>query len=88
MLITGVSHVYFYVRTPSTEANNCLFVDAAKDRESCRKILEKIHALFMKCVFPELLSYKNDPSNENNDQTVFAEDLSFHHCLDATTENL
>ena len=68
MWITGVSHVYFYVWTPSAEANNFLFVDVAKDPKLCEKILEKFNTLFMKCILPELLTCSNDPSSENNDQ--------------------
>ena len=67
MLITVVSHVYFYVWTPSTEAYNFLFVNVAKDPELCEKILEKLNT-FMKCILSELLTRRSDPSNENNDQ--------------------
>ena len=87
MLITGVSHVYIYVWTPSTEADNFLFVAVAKDPELCEKMLEKFNTLFMKCIFPELITRRTDPSNENNDQfSVFAEGLAFHQWLHATTE--
>ena len=72
MLITGVSHVYFHVWTPSTEANNFLFVDVAKDPKLCEKMLENFNTLFMKCILlwnvSELLTHRNDTSNENNDQ--------------------
>ena len=68
MLITGVSHVYFYVWTPSTEADNFLFRDVARGPELCGKMLEKFNTLFMKCILPELLTHGNDPSNKNNDQ--------------------
>ena len=68
MLITGVSHVYFYVWTPSTEADDFLFEDVAKDPKLCEKMLEKFNTLLMKCILPELLTRRNDPSNESNDQ--------------------
>ena len=87
MLITVVSYVYFYLWTPSTEADNFLFVAVAKDPELCEKMLEKFNTLFMKCIFPELITRRTDPSNENNDQfSVFAEGLAFHQWLHATTE--
>ena len=50
MLVTNVSHVYFYVWTLSTEAENFLFVDVANDPKLCEKMLEKFYTLFMKCI--------------------------------------
>ena len=67
MLITGVSHVYFYVWPLLTEANKFFSVDVAKDSE-CEKTLEKVNTLFMKCILPDLLISTNDPSNEKNAQ--------------------
>ena len=68
VLIIGFFHVYFYVWTPSTEADNFLFVDVGKDPELREEMLEKFNTLFMKCILPELLTRRNDPSNENSDQ--------------------
>lgn len=68
MLTTGVSHDYFYPWTPSTKANNFLFVDVAEDPKLCGKMLEKFNTLFIIYILPEPLTYRNDPSNESNDQ--------------------
>ena len=64
MLITSVSHVYFYVWTLSTEADNFLFVDVANDPKLCEKMLEKfiIHEMYY---LPELLTCRNDPLTRN-----------------------
>lgn len=59
---------YFYVWTPTTEANKFLFVDVAKDPKLCRKMLEKFRRSFMKSILLELLSCKNDAISENNEQ--------------------
>ena len=78
MLITAVSYVYFYVMNPSTEADNFLFVEVAKDPEEREKMLEKFNTLFTKCILPELLTRRKDRSDENNDQYYcFCRSLSF-----------
>ena len=47
------------------DSDNFLFVDVTKDLELCGKMLEKINTLFMKCILLELLTDRNDPTNEN-----------------------
>ena len=68
MMVTNTSYCDFYVYKKGKDSEDKFMVRVLKNLSFCERLKEKLLNIFEEVILPEIVSRKNDPALENNQQ--------------------